>query len=614
MKSIFFTLSLLVICHLSSFTQVADGINYQAIALDDTGNPVSGTDENWNVIPDKQFDVRFSVLGGSASGGVLYQETHLAHTDPYGMFSLVVGHGQATAAGEHDRLVDIPWGADKLFLRVEIDLDRNGSWRTMDNQQMMAVPFAFHAISAGTVSNITARAGHDPDEPIFSVTNSSGDTVFAVYESGVVINIDDDPGKGSRAGFAVGGFTRSKDDGYIEYLRVDPGNVRINIDDDPDSKGTRGGFAVGGFSSRKADGVPDYFFLDGTSALFQLDADDIAKGTRGGFAVGGFSRSKSGMFDDYLVVRPDSVRVYIDDDTNKGTRGGFAVGGFSSRKQDDVYEFLRIDPGYVRVGIYDDPSLKGTRAGFAVGGFSSQKGDDMPDYLHILPGSAEFLLDQDASKGTRGGFAVGGFSSHKADEGIFDYMNLTADSARIYIEDNEGRGGFAVVERTDNKGGSHDVLYVAPDRTSVYLKDNTKNSPDGFAVFNREDDYAARLFSVSEEGTFVSTLFEAVPVLYTSLVSAGVVSATVGGLVLNTGGADITEYGFVFSTQPNPTTLVNEGKITEEGALQAGDTFILDIESLDPETTYYVRAWARNRTGTGYGQQVEFATLPGNGL
>ncbi len=614
MKYIFFTLSFLVICHLSSYTQVADGINYQAIALDETGNPVAGTDENWNVIPDKQFDVRFSVLGGSSAGAVLYQETHLAHTDPYGMFSLVVGHGESTAAGEHGRLADIPWGADKLFLRVEIDLERSGNWRTMDNQQMMAVPFAFHALSAGAVSNITAQEGHDPDEPIFSVTNSKGDTVFAVYESGVVINIDDDPGKGTRGGFAVGGFSRSKDDGYIEYLRVDPGHVRINIDDDPDSKGTRGGFAVGGFSSHKAEGVPDYFFLDGTSALFQLDADDIAKGTRGGFAVGGFSRSKSGLFDDYLVVRPDSVRIYIDDDANKGTRGGFAVGGFSSRKQGDVYEFLRIDPGYVRVGIYDDPLLKGTRAGFAVGGFSSQKGDDMPDYLHILPGSAEFLLDEDASKGTRGGFAVGGFSSQKADEGIFDFMTLEADSARIYIEDNEGRGGFAVVERTDNKGGSHDVLYVAPDRTSVYLKDNTKNSPDGFAVFNREDDHAARLFSVSEDGTFVSTLFEAVPVLYTNLVSAGVVSATIQGLVLNTGGADITEYGFVYSTQPNPTTAVNEGIVTETGVLQAGETFTLDITELAPETTYYVRAWARNRTGTGYGQQVEYTTLPDNGL
>ena len=609
-----FTLTLLisVLFHLTGSAQVADGINYQAIALDDTGDPIVGTDANWNVIENKQFNVRFSIHQGSTSGEVLYQETHLANTDPFGMFSLVIGHGQFTATGKFDKITDIPWGADKLYLKVEIDIDRNGNYRLMDNQQMMAVPFAFRALSAGAMSTIKAAPGHDPEKPIFSVTNSVGDTVFAVYESGVVINIDDDPGKGSRSGFAVGGFSASKSGEHIEYLRVDPGYVRINIDDQPDElKGSRGGFAVGGFSSSKnTEDIPDYFLLTPGSALFRLDADELAKGSRGGFAVGGFSRNKSNGLAEYLMVRHDSVRIYIDDNPDtKGSRGGFAVGGFSSSKQNQEFEFLRIDPGFVRVGIDDDPlAVKGSRSGFAVGGFSSSKQTEPVDYLHITPGSAQFLLDEDAAKGSRAGFAVGGFSSLKND-GITEFMNLSADSARVYIDDNEGRGGFAVVERSSGaKGENHDVLYIAPDRTSVYLKENSKNSSQGFSIFNREDDYTDRLFMVSEEGTFVATQFESTPVLYTSLGPVGDVSASASGLLLSTGGADITEYGLVYSTTPNPTT-ASPGKVSETGA-PADITFTLNMTGLAPETTYYVRAYAKNRTGSGYGQQVEVTTEP----
>ncbi|MBU0763478.1 MAG: hypothetical protein KJ607_01445, partial [Bacteroidetes bacterium] len=50
------------------------------------------------------------------------------------------------------------------------------------------------------------------DQPLFEVVNSNGDTVFAVYSQGVRIKVLDDAAKasGSKAGFAVGGFSLSK--------------------------------------------------------------------------------------------------------------------------------------------------------------------------------------------------------------------------------------------------------------------------------------------------------------------------------------------------------------------------------------------------------------------
>lgn len=610
MRTITITLLLFVVFHFSGISQVADGINYQAVALDSDGNEIVGTDADWNIIGDKQFDVRFSIMESTPEGELLYQETHLAHTDPFGMFSLVIGHGDDTGEGLHENLTGISWGVEKLFLKVEIDIERDGSYITMDIQQMMAVPFAFRAHSAGTAATIQAEEGQEADKAIFSVLNSQGDTVFAVYESGVVINIDEEESKGSRGGFAVGGFSAQKQGERVEYLRVDPGSVRITIDDtdDPDgSKGSRGGFAVGGFTAQKQEEVPDYFHLTPGSALFQFNEDELSavKGSRGGFAVGGFSAAKSDLVTDYLTVNRDSVRIFIDDTPDlKGSRGGFAVGGFSSQKQGEGFEFIRIEPGYVRVNINQDDS-KGSRGGFAVGGFSSQKQSDTIDYMFITPTGTQFLLNEDSAKGSRGGFAVGGFSSQKS-TGIADYFNLSADSARVYIEDNEGRGGFAVVERDDSKGKDQDVFYVAPEGTSVYLKENSKNLPDGFSVFNREDDIIDRLFTVSEEGTFVSTLFESVPVLVTSDIT-GLTSeaASSGGIVLRAGGAEITEFGVVYGEAGAPT--LTSGTKAEAVTMVDG-VYTVNLTGLDAGTTYYIRAYAVNRTGTGYGQQIEFTT------
>ncbi len=165
---------------------------------------------------------------------------------------------------------------------------------------------------------IASKEDADDDDPIFEVKNRDGNVVFGVYQTGVRIYVDEkDTGKGSRAGFAVGGFTRDKGD-EIDYLRVDPGFVRINIDDEKDpvkgegdeSKGARAGFAVGGFSTSKQSDI-DYFSLTPASAQFLLDERDPSKGARAGFAVGGFTSSKDGT-NDYFKISGTDVPDVID--------------------------------------------------------------------------------------------------------------------------------------------------------------------------------------------------------------------------------------------------------------------------------------------------------------
>ena len=80
-------------------------------------------------------------------------------------------------------------------------------------------------------------------------------------------------------------------------------------------------------------------------------------------------------------------------------------------------------------------------------------------------------------------------------------------------------------------------------------------------------------------------------------------SATGGGNVTDSGGSTVTERGICFSTNPNPT--INDHKVT---AGSGTGSFTAELTGLSPNTTYYVRAYAINSEGPGYGNEVNFTT------
>lgn len=80
--------------------------------------------------------------------------------------------------------------------------------------------------------------------------------------------------------------------------------------------------------------------------------------------------------------------------------------------------------------------------------------------------------------------------------------------------------------------------------------------------------------------------------------------ATGGGKIVTDGGAAITARGVCWSTTENPTVADH---FTTDGS-GAGD-FTSAMTGLQPATVYYVRAYATNEKGTGYGAQRMFKTL-----
>jgi hypothetical protein len=80
-------------------------------------------------------------------------------------------------------------------------------------------------------------------------------------------------------------------------------------------------------------------------------------------------------------------------------------------------------------------------------------------------------------------------------------------------------------------------------------------------------------------------------------------AGTGGGEVLLDGGSPVTQRGVCWNTAPQPTIANN---ISVEGAGLGSFTSILN--NLEPNTTYYYRAFATNIEGTGYGNEYSFTT------
>ncbi len=81
------------------------------------------------------------------------------------------------------------------------------------------------------------------------------------------------------------------------------------------------------------------------------------------------------------------------------------------------------------------------------------------------------------------------------------------------------------------------------------------------------------------------------------------VSATATGLIITEGGLSITARGFCWGTATNPT--IENSKSTETGTTGSVTS---SLSGLTTGTTYYVRTYATNSSGTAYGNEVSFTT------
>jgi len=124
--------------------------------------------------------------------------------------------------------------------------------------------------------------------------------------------------------------------------------------------------------------------------------------------------------------------------------------------------------------------------------------------------------------------------------------------------------------------------------------------------------YYYRVFAYNGSGTSGSSNIDTVitvpnPLTVTTTVISAVTSTTAasGGNVTSDGGSSVTARGVCWSTSSGPTVTNTH---TSDG--MGTGSFTSSLTSLSPGVIYYVRAYATNAAGTGYGNELSLITVP----
>jgi hypothetical protein len=125
---------LFILCVGTVFAQT-DGLSYQAVILNPNVQEIPGADISGSILPNAPVALRFTITGDA---GEEYQEVHNTTTDAYGMVNLVIGQGSANTGV----FTEINWDGTRKDLQVEINLD--GGYNTLSEQQLLFIPYAFH--------------------------------------------------------------------------------------------------------------------------------------------------------------------------------------------------------------------------------------------------------------------------------------------------------------------------------------------------------------------------------------------------------------------------------------------------------------------------------------
>lgn len=161
-KTIFLFVFLLNVSFVIS-QSVPAGMKYQAIAKDRTGR----------ILADQPIQVRIALLNQDQKlPETYYIESFDVKTGNTGLFNLNIGMGNPVF-GKFD---EIPWSKEQIWMEVAIKVEPDADYISFSAQQLMSVPYAFHAATAAAlVPTIQSKHELSDTDPI-SISQDGNDS------------------------------------------------------------------------------------------------------------------------------------------------------------------------------------------------------------------------------------------------------------------------------------------------------------------------------------------------------------------------------------------------------------------------------------------------------
>ncbi len=542
---------LLILLPFLGFSQAPQKINFQSILRNTNGEVVSN----------KLVSLKISILSGSISGLTVYSETHTKTTDPLGLISLQIGNGTVLSG----IFADIAWGDFPHFIKLEADFSGGSNYVVLGAQELMSVPYALYASKTDTSSlNLVNRFNSK-----VNITDTSN--MLSNYRTGlnIKVNIAD-------TSSMLNPYLRKAD--AIGSVETDPV-----------------------FNNSIAKGITGIDTAYWNRKVNISDTASMLSNYRTGLNNRVNVSDTSSMLANYRTGLNEKVNIADTSSMlNPYLRKADAIG---SVETDPVFNssvakgITGIDTAYWnrKVNISDTSSmLTNYRTGL-------NKKLNILDTVSMLQ---PYLRDADTTA-----MLANYLTGINAKVNIAD----TSDMLNPYL-----RKADAIVNvETDPVFNTSIAKGITGIDTAYWNKKlNISDLPlgttpgnmqywNGTTWVNLAPGLPGQVISMSSTG-IPSWSGAAYPTLTTSTISSITsTSANAGGNISSDGGAAVSARGLVYATTSNPT-LSNTALTIGSGT----GSFSGILAGLTPNTTYYLRAYATNSAGTGYGNEVIFQSLP----
>jgi hypothetical protein len=549
---------------------VPQSVNYQSVIRSSNGA----------VIPNQPVEIKLSILQGSILGTYIYQEVHSTTTSNIGLVNVKLGEGLSSLSSFD--LID--WSQEPFFLKVEIDTSMSGSFINLGESEISSVPFSLYAMRSAYTDSLSPLAISKLPK-----VSLSGDTLIIGSLDTIPLNL------------SSYNLTETEVDSMVSnngYLLIEQDSSIIN---ELQNMSLNNNILSLSLTGDSIDLIP---YLDNTT-LTEAQVDSLV--SNNGFLSQEIDGSITNELQD-LIISNDSLYLTILSQPNVVDLSVYYDNTNLSESQVDTYVsnngYLTSEvDGSVTNEIQD---LQLTNNTLLVTNNSSATSIDLSVYLDntVLD---ETQVDTYVSNN--------GYLTSEIDGSI---TNEIQDLEDVLSQDNDANNySILNVKRQSFGQQSIDTSAVVdinsttqgllPPRMTQAQRDAIYSPAAGLIIWCT-DCGTNGLFSAYDGNGWTELQLTnssgTVPTVSTNpIISFGYNSATVGGSVMSNGGSSVLAKGLCYSTSPNPN-ITDFVTPTDTG----NGTMSYFLNYLDTNTTYYVRAYAQNQNGIGYGSQQSFTT------
>jgi hypothetical protein len=159
-----YTLLLFLLATVSILAQTPEKMSYQVV-LRDAAN---------TLLTNQQVGIQISILQTTITGSAVYTEIQTATTNINGLVSLEIGSGTSS-----DDFSAIDWSTGPFFIKTATDASGGSNYTIIGTSQLMSVPFALYAKTAGN----NALKENTANKSTNIVTDAASDVKFPTVKS-----------------------------------------------------------------------------------------------------------------------------------------------------------------------------------------------------------------------------------------------------------------------------------------------------------------------------------------------------------------------------------------------------------------------------------------------